>query len=297
MSKQQPIDNITFTNMTSIISAIDKYLERTGRQSIGPVEANEILAKAGLLRDSKDRPGKPLRDLLRKGQLPHAFQSGGKGTEWTIPHSSKPIKASSNYSATTIKKVKTSKPIIQKEKNVDIVQLIKQLDKARQKYKPKTVNYLLVAEAPPDSIDRFFYYHNVRQHDYLFLGVAQALYPDLKEQFILSGRSNDIKNLILQKLQADGFYLLDLSELPLSLMTGDLASQLPTLVSAIKKAADTNTKIILIKATVYDTAFTYLQTMGFKNVLNVRIPFPGQGGQILFQQKFKEALKLAGHNK
>lgn len=77
--------------MTSIISAIDKYLERTGQSSIGPVEANEMLAKAGLLRDSKDRPGKPLRDLLRKGQIPHAFQSGGKGTEWTIPIQVNPL--------------------------------------------------------------------------------------------------------------------------------------------------------------------------------------------------------------
>jgi hypothetical protein len=283
--------------MTSIISAIDKYLERTGRQSIGPVEANKILAKAGLLRDSKDRPGKPLRDLLRKGQLPHAFQSGGKGTEWTIPHSSKPIKTSSNYPATTIKKTKTVKPIIQNSKPVDTVQLKKQLEKARQKYKPQAIKYLLIAEAPPDSLDRFFYYDNVKQHDYLFLGVAQALYPDLKDQFILSGRNSDIKNSILQKLQADGFYLLDLSELPLSLMTGDLSSQLSTLVSKLKNAANTNTKIILIKATVYDTAFTYLQDTGFRNVINVRIPFPGQGGQILFQQKFKEALKLSGHSK
>ena len=283
--------------MTSIISAIDKYLERTGRQSIEPVEANKILAKAGLLRDSKDRPGKPLRDLLRKGQLPHAFQSGGKGTEWTIPHSSKPIKTSSNYPATTIKKTKTVKPIIQNSKPVDTVQLKKQLEKARQKYKPQAIKYLLIAEAPPDSLDRFFYYDNVKQHDYLFLGVAQALYPDLKDQFILSGRNSDIKNSILQKLQADGFYLLDLSELPLSLMTGDLSSQLSTLVSKLKNAANTNTKIILIKATVYDTAFTYLQDTGFRNVINVRIPFPGQGGQILFQQKFKEALKLSGHSK
>lgn len=283
--------------MTSIISAIDKYLERTGRQSIGPVEANEILAKAGLLRDSKDRAGKPLRDLLRKGLLPHAFQSGGKGTEWTIPHSRNGVKMSLSYPATTIKKIKIDKPTAQKTKSVDTGQLKKQLEKARLKYKPKKIKYLLIAEAPPDSIDRFFYYDSVKQHDYLFLGVAQALYPDLKEQFIFSGRSGDIKDSILQKLKADGFYLLDLSELPLSLMTGDLSSQLPTLVSKIKKVADTNTKIILIKTNVYDTAFRYLQDMDFQSVLNVRIPFPGQGGQTLFQQKFKEALKLAGHIK
>lgn len=283
--------------MTSIISAIDKYLERTGQQSIGPVEANEILAKAGMLRDSKDRPGKPLRDLLRKGQLPHAFQSGGKGTEWTIPHSRNGVKKSSNYPATTIRKTKTDKAKKQKPKSVDTVELKKQLEKARLKYKPQKIKYLLIAEAPPDSIDRFFYYDNVKQHDYLFLGVALALYPELKNQFIISGRSADIKKSILHKLKADSFYLLDLSELPLTLMTGDLSAHLPTLVTKIKSVSDANTKIILIKATVYDIAFKYLQDIGFQNVLDVRIPFPGQGGQTLFQQKFKEALKLAGHFK
>lgn len=76
-------------DIKAIITHLDTYLSRTGQLSIDPVEANAILARAGLLGDSKDRPGKPLRDLLRKGLLPHAFQSGGKGSSWTIPHSSK----------------------------------------------------------------------------------------------------------------------------------------------------------------------------------------------------------------
>lgn len=76
-------------DIKAIITHLDTYLTRTGQTSIDPVEANAVLAKAGLLTDSKDRPGKPLRNLLRDGQLPHAFQSGGKGSSWTIPHSSK----------------------------------------------------------------------------------------------------------------------------------------------------------------------------------------------------------------
>lgn len=76
-------------NIRRIISHLDNYLTRTGQTSIDPIVANEVLAKAGLLSDNKDRPGKPLRILLRDGHLPHAFQSGGKGSSWTIPHSSK----------------------------------------------------------------------------------------------------------------------------------------------------------------------------------------------------------------
>ena len=94
--------------MYSITTFLDDYLTKTGRTSIDPVEANALLEKAGLLRDSKDRPGKPLRDLLRKGQLPHAFQAGGKGSSWTIPHSSKGRNAVSNYSSTTQQEKKTT---------------------------------------------------------------------------------------------------------------------------------------------------------------------------------------------
>ena len=75
------------TEIIKLIVCIDNYLIKTGKNSIGPVEANDILAKAGLLRDSTSRPGKPLRDLLRKGLFPHAIQTGGKGSSWVIPHS------------------------------------------------------------------------------------------------------------------------------------------------------------------------------------------------------------------
>src|SRR5690606_6270459 len=81
-------DNKMSKDIKSVINYLDEYLTRSGRRSLDAVEANAILAKAGLLSDSKDRLGKPFRDLLRRGLLPHAFQAGGKGAAWTIPHSS-----------------------------------------------------------------------------------------------------------------------------------------------------------------------------------------------------------------
>lgn len=98
-------------DVKAIISHLDSYLTRTGQPNIDPVEANGILAKAGLLMDSKDRPGKPLRDLLRKGLLPHAFQSGSKGSSWTIPHSSK----------RTFKTVTTNSLITKVEKTTRVI--------------------------------------------------------------------------------------------------------------------------------------------------------------------------------
>ncbi|MEQ6120532.1 hypothetical protein [Reichenbachiella sp. MALMAid0571] len=283
-------------SITAIIKYLDDYLTRSGRESINPVEANALLEKAGLLQDSKDRLGKPLRDILRKGRLPHAFQSGGKGSGWTIPHSSKRTTTSSNYP--TIKPtILKAQPKQNTKAIVDISQLKQQLEKARLRYKPDKVKYLLIAEAPPDSLGRFFYYENVHQHDYLFLGVAEALYPDLKTKFIASGRSGDIKRSILLKLQADGFYLVDLSELPLSLLSNDLDSQLPSLIERINQVANSDTKIILIKATVYDSAFWTLKEQGLENIIDVRISFPGQGGQRLFQTEFRSALKKTNYQR
>ena len=67
-----------------IIKEIDKLIEDTNSQFVFAVEVNAYLARKGLLKDDKHRPGKPLRDLLRKGSIPHAFQISRK---WHIPHS------------------------------------------------------------------------------------------------------------------------------------------------------------------------------------------------------------------
>ncbi|MFP5080501.1 hypothetical protein [Pedobacter sp. JCM 36344] len=280
--------------MNTIIEFLDAYLTRTKRTSIDPVEANALLERQGLLKDSKDRPGKPLRDLLRAGKIPHAYQAGGKGAKWTIPLSKK---EECNHSADLHfeqqKFIKVHSITAKRsETKIDTTELIEQLKSARLKYKPEEVKYLLIAEAPPDSLDRFFYYEDVSRHDYLFLGVIEALYPSLKERYLNSRRSKDIKGLILKKLKEDGFYLLDLSELPLRLLKGDLKSQLPHLLDNIRLVADSNTQIILIKANVFDQAFDFLN-LKFENIIDQRITFPGQGGQIKFKEQFTEALKKA----
>jgi predicted ATPase len=180
---------------------------------------------------------------------------------------------------------------------IDIRQLKKQLERARLKYKPDRIKYLLIAEAAPDNIERFFYYEDVFKYDDLFLGVAKALYPTLKDKHLLSRKKKDnsIKKIILEKLKEDGFYLLDLSELPMSLTKESLPAQVPALIKKINNITDKNTIIILIKATVYDASFHLLTKAGFEKVINKKIDFPGTGGQKKFQIKFKEALKMANY--
>jgi hypothetical protein len=75
--------------MQKIIEILDTYLEQNGYKTIGSAEANAILAKEGLLDDSDLHPGFPLRQLLRAGKIPHAYQLNGYRSRWFIPHSSK----------------------------------------------------------------------------------------------------------------------------------------------------------------------------------------------------------------
>ena len=63
--------------MEQIIKFIDDYLERHNLEWISAVDANRLLDENGLLRDSSTRKGLPLRNKLRRGEIPHAYQVGG----------------------------------------------------------------------------------------------------------------------------------------------------------------------------------------------------------------------------
>lgn len=95
-------------DINAIIRKIDEFLEMTGKKSTDPVEANEMLEKAGLLNDSDTRKGKPLRELLRRGLIRHAYQPGGPRSSWVIPHSSTSV----GNETTVIKKSPAAKPVV-----------------------------------------------------------------------------------------------------------------------------------------------------------------------------------------
>jgi len=181
----------------------------------------------------------------------------------------------------------------------DISHLKTKLENARRFYKPDNIKFLLIAEAAPDTFDRFFYYPEVFKHDDLFLGISTALFPGLKEEHVIRRRRKDssIKKIILNKFKNEGFYLLDLSELPMSLLSGSLNGQVSSLIERFKNIISSTTKIILIKTTVYDAAYLELRKHHINNVIDCRIAFPGSGQQTKFQIDFAEALKKANYKK
>ena len=150
--------------------------------------------------------------------------------------------------------------------------------RAARKYKPANIETLLVAEAPPSSTERYFYFEHVRTHDSLFRHVANAILGQTPTR-------NEKANALAQ-LRERGVFLIDLCADPVD--GGPLSTHVPALIRRVRKLAPA--KVILIKATVYDNAFAALRDADLP-VVDERVPFPGSGQQRRFAAAFERALR------
>jgi hypothetical protein len=151
--------------------------------------------------------------------------------------------------------------------------------RAARKYRPDQIKTLLVAEAPPASPERYFYFEDVPTQDSLFRNVAKVLLGETPPRAA--------KKRALTQLRERGVFLIDLSLDPVAAET-DLAALVPALVRRIKRVRPD--RVILIKATVYDAAFDPLREAGLP-VVDERIPFPASGQQARFAESFARALR------
>lgn len=159
----------------------------------------------------------------------------------------------------------------------DQVSARRRRSQAALKYKPATVDVLLIAEAPPNALDRYFYFEDVREQDSLFRYVVRGVLgvePSREEKAKLLAASRDA-----------GVFLIDVSVDPLS--GTPLAGFVPDLTVRAQRAEPK--KVVLIKATVYDAAYCSLRAAGLP-VVNRRVPFPGSGQQKRFATAFAAAL-------
>ena len=164
-------------------------------------------------------------------------------------------------------------------------------EEARRKYRPETVNILLIAEAPPRiESRRFFYFENVRDQDSLYLETMKVIYPgDYIDTRYLSENKADFLN----RFKLDGYYLLDAANTTIrdiKKKKEQLRADLPDLIGRINRVINQETKIILISRPVYDVCFMPLKTAAF-NVINTEmIDFPGSGGQVKYRNKMNRLL-------
>jgi hypothetical protein len=152
---------------------------------------------------------------------------------------------------------------------------------AAERYRPERIDTLLVAEAPPSALERFFYFEDVHEHDALFRNVVEVA---------LGEKPTREKTPYLQELKQRGYFLIDLSEDPITSRRDELPPLVPGLVRRCQALAPR--RIVLIAVGVYDFAFTTLREAGL-TVVDARIPFPGYGQRYRFLNAFAEALGLA----
>ncbi len=156
--------------------------------------------------------------------------------------------------------------------------------KAANKYRPEKTNVLFIAEAPPEDIDRYFYFENVEHDDWLWIALMKALYP-LEWSHTKAERQR--KEYWLLKFQKYQFWLIDAVKAPISgrhpRRVRLIESAAPELIEEIKQIAPR--QIVLIKATVHKALFQTLRDARLPVVNKDALPFPGSGRQTEFHDR------------
>lgn len=165
---------------------------------------------------------------------------------------------------------------------------------ARQKYKPDHIKILLIAEAPPKELKRYYYFEQSYHPDSLFIETMNALYhTDRFDTTYLRTNKASFLNCFI----GDGFYLIDACEDPMectssSYKRNKIKAELPALHKEVSAIVNDETKIILISSSVYRTCESSLAEF---NVVNEgAIPFPGSGHQRQYRRLMMLQLQKIG---
>jgi hypothetical protein len=172
-----------------------------------------------------------------------------------------------------------------------------------QPYLPDKIKHLLIAEAPPDKKENFFYYTGEKKGNYKFFqNITMAIYDiDFKGE-------HNLKKELLEKFKSDGFFLIDSIGYPFGKDTTDddkkkrILDEFKNLINRIKKfnidgVLDKNSKIILMEKLVYkileDRINNNQEIIFDKNQGVFCIPFPRQGCvDELFIKRLRKILNI-----
>jgi hypothetical protein len=146
---------------------------------------------------------------------------------------------------------------------------------AARRWQPEHIDLLLVAEAPPSALDRYFYFEDVPTQDSLFRHVVEA---------ILGKKPTRDKAVYLDALRDRCVFLIDLSIDPFDDRHEAIPRCVPELIPRVRALEPE--QIVLIGAAVYDAAYDALQREGLP-VVELRVPYPGSGQQRRFLDLFR----------
>jgi hypothetical protein len=155
--------------------------------------------------------------------------------------------------------------------------------RAAQKYRPDHTRLLIVGEAPPSCVQRYFYFEDVTSDDWLFRGAVKVVLDEVPSRLDKAAQ--------LARFRDQGVQLLDLKEDPKETGETDLSVHVDDLVRRARACEPDH--IVLVKVNVYDEAFQALRDAGLP-VVDERIMFPSTGRQGDFRTGMKRALKRIG---
>ena len=147
---------------------------------------------------------------------------------------------------------------------------------ASKRYRPAHIDTLLIAEAPPTALDRFFYFEDVQTQDSLFRHVAEM---------VLGEKPTRDKAPYLDELKDRGWFLIHIAEDPIGSRHEQIPPLVPDLVQRCRELAPD--RVALIGAPIYDLVYDELRSAGLP-VVDLRLPYPGSGQQGRFKDLFAE---------
>ncbi len=167
-------------------------------------------------------------------------------------------------------------------------------NRARRKYRPQRIRFLLIAESPPSS-GGFFYFRMTIGKDHLFRETMKALglWPRNKPM-----RRGVDKRSMLRRFQSMGFYLLDTCVFPVDKLRPferrkAVLSQTGRLVNDVIEADPVH--ILVLKSSIFTPVSIALRDAGlWARVLNTGpVPFPSHGNQRTYRSLLRRALRSA----
>jgi hypothetical protein len=268
--------------MTIRVDDINVYLQaelrRLWMDEASAVKAAGWLDTAGLLNDSESRPGLPLRNLLRAGHIQGGTQRPPTPYgRWYIERVDQPADGREAHDASRARRTRKATTAALPDHHAE-AKARRRRERAARTYRPTSVNLLLVAEAPPAALDRYFYFEDVPAQDSLFRYVARAI---LKLE-----PTRENKAELLARLRDSGVFLIDLKLDPTD--RGSLAAEVPGLVRRVRRLNPE--KIVVIKSSVFDLVRGAFLDAGLP-LVDERVPFPGSGQQRRFETAFARALR------
>ena len=167
-------------------------------------------------------------------------------------------------------------------------------NRARRKYRPHRIRFLLIAESPPSS-GGFFYFRMTIGKDHLFRETMKALELWPRNEPMRKGID---KRRMLRRFRSTGFYLLDTCVFPVDKLRPierrkAVLSQTRRLVKDVIQADPVH--ILVVKSSIFTPVSIALRDAGlWARVLNAGpVPFPSHGNQRTYRSLLRRALRSA----